>query len=62
MKISKPKKRNPTEKTRGCISFTSIPITLRLEGGKGIEWNRMEKKNIYIYILRIFSHFPYLEV
>ena len=32
-----------------------IPLTLRLGGGKGMEW---KKKNI----LRIFSHFLSLEV
>ena len=35
-------------------------ITLRLGGGKGIEWNGMEKKKKNI--LRIFSYFSCLEI
>jgi hypothetical protein len=37
-------------------------LTLRLGGGKRIEWNGNNNNNNNNNILRIFSHFPYLEV
>jgi hypothetical protein len=40
------------------LKLNYLTLTLRLEGGKGMEWNGKKKKNI----LRIFSHFRCLEV